>query len=50
MKHKDEARVDATKEALIVTNETTKDTKMDIEKVAHEIRRSCKGRVRWLDI
>ena len=23
-----------------------KDTKMDIEKVVHEIRRSCKGRVR----
>ena len=33
-----------------VTNETPKDTKTDIEKVVHEIRRSCKGRVRWLDI
>ena len=42
--------MDGTREALNITNETTKDTKMDIEKVAHEIRRSCKGRVRWLDI
>ena len=46
---RDEARVDTTKEALNITNETTKDTKIDIEKVVHEIRRSCKGRVRWLD-
>ena len=32
-----------------VTNETTKDTKMDIEKVVHEIRTPCKGGIHSLD-
>ena len=41
--------MDGTREALNITNETTKDTKMDIEKVVHEIRTPCKGGIHSLD-